>query len=208
MAWISPVSRATGYLVTAARWNQDIVDNAQYLKGRALIHASAVQFWPGRTGHGGAGPSGPRPNTVQTNLLTYELAFAADADQSAYALVAVPLDYAAGLAQLRVRLSFVTSGTTGDVAWRLRAAKCAGKAGTVTGESWDSLSFTGGSSVSGTVTVAPPAGTLFHWEANLNAPTGLAARDLLAFELTRRGSLTGDTLTAEARMVAFATELG
>lgn len=27
MAWTSPVSRATGYLVTAARWNQDVVDN-------------------------------------------------------------------------------------------------------------------------------------------------------------------------------------
>ena len=55
MAWIRPVSRATGYLVTAARWNQDVVDNAQFLEGRALIHASAVQFWPGRTGCGGNG---------------------------------------------------------------------------------------------------------------------------------------------------------
>ena len=34
MAWISPVSRATGYLVTAARWNQDIVDNGIDLNER------------------------------------------------------------------------------------------------------------------------------------------------------------------------------
>ena len=34
MAWISPVSRATGYLVTAARWNQDVVDNGKDLHER------------------------------------------------------------------------------------------------------------------------------------------------------------------------------
>ena len=34
MAWISPVSRATGFLVTAARWNQDIVDNGIDLNER------------------------------------------------------------------------------------------------------------------------------------------------------------------------------
>lgn len=34
MAWISPVSRATGFLVTAARWNQDIVDNGIDLNKR------------------------------------------------------------------------------------------------------------------------------------------------------------------------------
>ena len=34
MAWISPVSRATGFLVTAARWNQDIVDNGIDLNDR------------------------------------------------------------------------------------------------------------------------------------------------------------------------------
>ncbi|MCY3783935.1 MAG: hypothetical protein OXG79_09135 [Chloroflexi bacterium] len=34
MAWISPVSRATGFLVTAARWNQDVVDNGVDLNDR------------------------------------------------------------------------------------------------------------------------------------------------------------------------------
>ena len=34
MAWISPVSRATGFLVTAARWNQDVVDNGIDLNER------------------------------------------------------------------------------------------------------------------------------------------------------------------------------
>lgn len=35
MAWVTPTSRSTGFLVTAAVWNQDIVANTQYLKGQA-----------------------------------------------------------------------------------------------------------------------------------------------------------------------------
>ena len=31
MAWINPSTRATGYLVTAAIWNQDVVANTEYL---------------------------------------------------------------------------------------------------------------------------------------------------------------------------------
>lgn len=35
MAWVTPTTRATGYLVTAATWNQDVVNNPAYLKGQA-----------------------------------------------------------------------------------------------------------------------------------------------------------------------------
>ena len=35
MGWTIPTTRATGYLVTAANWNTDIVDNLKYLKGSA-----------------------------------------------------------------------------------------------------------------------------------------------------------------------------
>lgn len=35
MAWVTPTSRAVGYVITAANWNQDVVDNAAYLKGQA-----------------------------------------------------------------------------------------------------------------------------------------------------------------------------
>jgi hypothetical protein len=35
MGWTTPTTRATGYLVTAANWNTDIVDNLKYLKGSA-----------------------------------------------------------------------------------------------------------------------------------------------------------------------------
>lgn len=35
MAWVTPTTRATGYLVTAATWNQDAVDNPSFLKGLA-----------------------------------------------------------------------------------------------------------------------------------------------------------------------------
>lgn len=31
MAWVTPSSRTTGELVTAAIWNQDAVQNPQYL---------------------------------------------------------------------------------------------------------------------------------------------------------------------------------
>jgi len=37
MAWTTPTIRATGYLVTAADWNTDIVDNLAYLKGEAGV---------------------------------------------------------------------------------------------------------------------------------------------------------------------------
>ena len=37
MGWITPVTRATGYLVPAAVWNSDVVDNPSYLKGQAGI---------------------------------------------------------------------------------------------------------------------------------------------------------------------------
>lgn len=35
MSWVTPTSRATSFLVTAAVWNQDVVDNVKYLKGQA-----------------------------------------------------------------------------------------------------------------------------------------------------------------------------
>lgn len=35
MAWTDPLTRATGFLVTAAVWTSDIVNNLLYLKGRA-----------------------------------------------------------------------------------------------------------------------------------------------------------------------------
>ncbi len=31
MPWVNPSTRATGYLVTAANWNQDVVANTEYL---------------------------------------------------------------------------------------------------------------------------------------------------------------------------------
>lgn len=37
MAWTTPTIRATGYLVTAADWNTDLVDNLAYLKGEAGV---------------------------------------------------------------------------------------------------------------------------------------------------------------------------
>lgn len=37
MGWTTPTTRATGYLVTAANWNTDLVDNLAYLKGQAGI---------------------------------------------------------------------------------------------------------------------------------------------------------------------------
>lgn len=35
MAWVTPTNRATGYLVTATIWNEDVVANPSYLKGLA-----------------------------------------------------------------------------------------------------------------------------------------------------------------------------
>ena len=37
MAWVTPSNRATGDLVTAAIWNQDVVANPAYLKGQAGV---------------------------------------------------------------------------------------------------------------------------------------------------------------------------
>ena len=37
MGWTNPTTRSTGYLVTAANWNTDLVDNLDFLKGRAGI---------------------------------------------------------------------------------------------------------------------------------------------------------------------------
>ncbi|MDP2718315.1 MAG: hypothetical protein Q8P44_00560 [Dehalococcoidia bacterium] len=34
MAWTAPTIRAPGYVVTAADWNTDIVDNLDYLKSQ------------------------------------------------------------------------------------------------------------------------------------------------------------------------------
>ena len=37
MAWLTPSNRATGDLITAAIWNQDVVANPAYLKGQAGV---------------------------------------------------------------------------------------------------------------------------------------------------------------------------
>lgn len=39
MAWSTPSTRAVGYLVTAATWNQDVVANPIYLKGQVGVVA-------------------------------------------------------------------------------------------------------------------------------------------------------------------------
>lgn len=54
---MTPVARTTGYLVTAATWNQDAVDNIKYLKGQdgvavALEHSLSIR--------GGSGDNVPR----------------------------------------------------------------------------------------------------------------------------------------------------
>jgi hypothetical protein len=38
MTWTDPTTRSTGDLITAAIWNQDVVDNLEYLHDRAVIH--------------------------------------------------------------------------------------------------------------------------------------------------------------------------
>lgn len=46
MAWVTPSSRSTGDIITAAIWNADVVANPQYLKGQAgaVLIEDEVQF--------------------------------------------------------------------------------------------------------------------------------------------------------------------
>lgn len=37
MAWVTGTTRLTGYVVTAADWNQDVIANLAYLKGQASV---------------------------------------------------------------------------------------------------------------------------------------------------------------------------
>jgi len=45
MAWVSPASVTTGDLITAAQWNEDVVDNPLYLKTRADHVDNIITGW-------------------------------------------------------------------------------------------------------------------------------------------------------------------
>ena len=91
MAWISPVSRATGYLVTAARWNQDVVDNVIDLDKRlaGVAARSAVAL---------SGGFDITAGTAQTRTLTEALTgfrylhvLAGDSNQEVAESVLIPV---------------------------------------------------------------------------------------------------------------------
>lgn len=44
MAYVNPTNRSAGELITAARWNQDVVANIQYLKAPPLTKFGFVSF--------------------------------------------------------------------------------------------------------------------------------------------------------------------
>ena len=37
MAWVTGTTRSTGYVISAADWNQDVIANVAYLKGQASV---------------------------------------------------------------------------------------------------------------------------------------------------------------------------
>lgn len=43
-AWVAPSSRTTGTLITAAIWNQDVVDNPTALKASITALEESVNF--------------------------------------------------------------------------------------------------------------------------------------------------------------------
>jgi hypothetical protein len=46
MAWSAPSSVTTGDLITAATWNQDVVDNVQYVHDNRLIYIAMGGYTP------------------------------------------------------------------------------------------------------------------------------------------------------------------
>lgn len=56
MAWVTPTSRSTGFLVTAAVWNQDVVDNTKYLKGQDTRVVFEEEIEVNGPGHGVSPP--------------------------------------------------------------------------------------------------------------------------------------------------------
>ena len=192
MAWISPVSRATGYLVTAARWNQDVVDNVKHLRGRAVLWLPAAAFLAPTTN--GAAPAARHGADISSDSAAFDPA----TEQHLDTAVLVPSVYDGG----NIAWTFIWTTPAGasvgnQVVWELNTRSIG-----------DGEDLDGALTTIGTVTDAvQTADYRVHVSPALtHSANKPEAGDLLALRVSRKAADTADTLTKDALLLGVMGE--
>ena len=192
MAWVSPVTRATGYLVTAARWNQDVVDNVINLRGRAVLWLPAAAFTAPTTD--GATPDSRHGDDISSDSAAFDPAIEEHLDTA----VLLPSVYDGGDIVWKFIWTTGAGASVGDqVVWELNTRSIG-----------DADDLDGALTAIGTVTDAVQAddyhvhvsSTLTH---SANKP---AAGDLLTLRISRKAAATADTLAQDALLLGVMAE--
>jgi hypothetical protein len=194
MAWVSPSTRTTGFLVTAAVWNQDVVANAIALRSQVAAHfvLSAGMWTSTSSGCGESIKITPGPTLL---VLPF-----AKGDSGAEVCFPLPADYDGGTITAKFFWT-ANSTSTGVVVWALSAVALSDNEALSTAFSAEQfvLDANGSSAYTCRISAASAALTI------ANTP---AAGDLVCWRVRRFGTSGADTLAVTAYLASVLITYG
>ena len=203
MPWYDPAVLAFRTLVGVTHWTNFVYHNTRFLRGRIIWQFPAQALLPGITGHGGLGPTGPKPHDTAAWIRDFDAVYPKDVDRVAFQKFALPGNFVgngAGNVNVKVFVYFIARSGTGAVRWRARLKAVA------EGEAWDTAT---GWDAEGacTCSVESTVGRLGMAEFTVTV-AGLTAKDLVALEIARVGSHADDNMQANAELIYCQGEAG